>query len=199
MADAQTLRLGVPLDGVKLYNLSQTLGQEHVDNCLFNYTTYDFELYARASSQSWAAEQHSNASNVSSSMGSISLEFGHYLQNITGWTVPRFEPYQPDSDEPSAPPSPASSSSPSLGRLELTTEWQRLRVRLPPAERPCRVFRTGDGSSFLYGIGISWQHHLSIVIHGGAGPQSVWIDDVKLLANASSTSTKPSSSSALSF
>ena len=47
----QILRVGIPGDGVKGYNLSTThaAGQLNVPNCLFNHTRYELEAYVRAS------------------------------------------------------------------------------------------------------------------------------------------------------
>jgi|EP01046_Picozoa_sp_COSAG06_P014607 hypothetical protein len=48
---AQTLRVGVPGDGIKGYNLSSTsaAGQLNVPNCLFNNTRYELHAFVRAS------------------------------------------------------------------------------------------------------------------------------------------------------
>jgi|EP01043_Picozoa_sp_COSAG02_P024315 hypothetical protein len=47
----QTLRVGIPGDGIKGYNLSSTLaaGQKNVPNCLFNHTRYELQAFVRAS------------------------------------------------------------------------------------------------------------------------------------------------------
>ena len=59
----QTLRVGVPGDGIKGYNLSSTLaaGQKNVPNCLFNNTRYELQAFVRASRYvRWALSSYSS-------------------------------------------------------------------------------------------------------------------------------------------
>ena len=170
----QTLRVGIPGDGIKAYNLSSTLaaGQKNVPNCLFNQTRYELEAFVRASSQSWRAEQGQQG------LGRVWLSFGRQKFNNSDYNVPHFEPW---SEETAV-----------LGtQLDLTTQWQRLRVVLPPQEWPCTIDLGPHGSQAnaweapLYGRGQPWPWHLELAFEGGAGPQQFWLDSVVLLANQS--------------
>jgi len=170
----QTLRVGIPGDGIKSYNLSLTLaqGQRNVPNCLFNHTRYELQAFVRASSQSYMMEQ------TAAALGRAWLSFGRQKFNNSDYSVPIFVPWSKQTEVLGAP-------------LTLTTQWQQLRVVLPPQEWPCLIDRGPAGSQQnawdvpLYGRGQSWPWHLELAFEGGDGPQQFWLDSVVLLINQS--------------
>jgi hypothetical protein len=174
----QTLRVGIPGDGIKGYNLSSTLaaGALNVPNCLFNHTRYELQAYVRASSQSYSVEQA--AAGGSGGLGRAWLSFGREKFNNSDFNVPHFVPWSQETAVLGAP-------------VTLTTKWQRLRVLLPPQQWPCLIARGPAGSQQqtwnapLYGRGQAWQWHLELAFEGGGGPQQFWLDSVVLLANQS--------------
>eukprot|EP01051_Picozoa_sp_SAG22_P003352 SAG22_NODE_162_length_16848_cov_16.978267_6_plen_193_part_00 len=170
----QTLRIGIPTDGIKGYNLSSSLaaGQLNIGNCLFNRTRYELQAFVRASTQRYTAEQ------TAGGLGRAWLSFGRQKFNNSDYNVPHFVPWNEQTAILGAP-------------VSLTTEWQQLRVVLPPQEWPCEIALGPAGSqqrtsaAALYGRGQPWPWHLELAFEGADGPQQFWLDSVVLLANQS--------------
>ena len=97
-------------------------------------------------SQIYRAEQ---AASTSGGLGRTWLSFGRQKFNNSDYNVPHFVPW---SEQTAVLGSP----------LTLTTEWQDLRVVLPPREWPCSIDRGSPGSQAntweapLYGRGQAW-------------------------------------------